>query len=130
MGDAKADLLQTDRQWAAAAAAGDLEALVTFWADSAVDYFPNGPVADGREAIRQLVAANRSQPGFSLNWEPSDAVVADSGDLGYTMGAFDMSFRGPDNRAIERHGHYVCIWRKQPDGSWKCIVEMSNFRPG
>lgn len=60
-------LLETDRAWAAAAAAGEIERLTSFWADDATNLFPGAPVARGKEAIGELVRRNRSQPGFSLS---------------------------------------------------------------
>ncbi|TFG51016.1 MAG: DUF4440 domain-containing protein [Gemmatimonadales bacterium] len=122
-------LLATDRAWAAAAAAGDIEKLTAFWADDATNYFPGAPVARGRDAIGELVRRNRSQPGFSLSWEPQKAVVARTGDLGYTSGTFALSMEGPEASPITRTGHYICIWRKQTDGAWKCSVESTVFGP-
>lgn len=122
-------LLATDGAWAEAAVAGDVEKLTTFWAEDATNYFPGAPVARGREAIGELVRRNRSRPGFSLSWEPQKAVVARSGDLGYTSGTFALSMEGPEATPITRTGHYVCIWRKQADGTWKCSVESTIFGP-
>ena len=122
-------LLEADRAWAAAAAAGDVERLTSFWADDAINYFPGAPVARGKDAIGELVRRNRSQPGFSLSWEPQEAVVARSGDLGYTSGTFALSIENPEGSQVTRRGHYVCIWKKQADGSWKCAVESTIFGP-
>jgi len=122
-------LLETDRAWANAAASGDVKRLTEFWADDATNYFPGAPVARGKQAIGELVQRNRSQPGFSLAWEPAEAVVAASGDLGYTSGTFELSVNDADGNPAIRRGHYVCIWKKQADGSWKCIVESSIFGP-
>lgn len=122
-------LLETDRAWAAAAASGDIERLTSYWADDATNYFPGAPVARGKEAIGELVRRNRSQPGFSLSWEPQEAVVARSGELGYTSGTFTLSRENPEGQPVTRRGHYVCIWKKQEDGSWKCSVESTIFGP-
>lgn len=122
-----AALLETDRAWAAAAAAGDAAKLSSFWADDAVNLFPGRPVAHGLDEIRALVRQNRSRPGFALSWEPNVAEVAASGDLGYTWGPFRLSVDGTDGRPVVRQGNYLCIWRKQSDGAWKCTVESSVF---
>lgn len=122
-------LLETDRAWAAAAAAGDVELLTNFWADNATNYFPGAPVARGKAEIGELVRRNRSQPGFSLSWEPQEAAVANSGDLGYTSGTFTLSTEGPEATPVTRTGHYVCIWTKGADGTWKCSVESTIFGP-
>ncbi len=122
-------LLQTDREWASAAAAGDIQRLTTFWADDATNFFPGAPVAHGKEAIGELVKRNRSRPGFSLAWEPTRAVVSGSGDLGYTTGEFQLSAINPEGIPVQREGNYVAIWRKQSDGAWKCEIESTIFTP-
>jgi ketosteroid isomerase-like protein len=120
-------LLNTDKEWAAAAKAGDVKKIVTFWAGDAIDYFPNSPAAVGKNAILELVKKNRSIPGFSLSWEPMKAEVATSADLGYTSGVFRVSMNDADGNPVNKSGNYVCIWKKQKDNSWKCIVETSVF---
>ena len=126
---AQKSLLETDRQWAAAAKAGDVERLTSFWTEDAVNFFPGAPPARGKEAIRELVKRNRKAPHFSLTWQPERAVVARSADLGYTFGPFQLSALDAQGHPIQRQGHYVCIWEKQPDDSWKCAVESTIFSP-
>jgi len=125
----QAALLNADKEWAAAAKAGDIERILPFWTDDAVIYFPNMPVVSGKEAIRQFVISNRQKPGFSLTWVPTEAVVSASGDIGYTVGNGQLSINDPEGNLITRVANYVCIWEKQADASWKCSVESSNFRP-
>ena len=50
-----------------------------------------------------------------LEWWPTFAGMARSGDLGFTTGGVAVNGR--------RAGHYFTIWRKQPDGSWKWIYD-------
>ena len=125
----KAALLAADTAWAAAAKSGDVERTLEFWTDDAVIYFPDRPVVAGKPAIREFVTKNRSVPGFSISWTPSEAVVAESGEFGYTSGTAEVSFPAPDGTVVTRKGNYLCTWRKQADGSWKCPMEISNFRP-
>lgn len=125
----QAALLNADKEWAAAAAGGDIEHILTFWTDDAVIYFPNAPVVSGKEAIRQFITSNRKKLGFSLRWEPTEAVVSASGDMGYTAGTAQLSINDPEGNLVTRKGNYICIWEKQADGAWKCSREVSNFRP-
>lgn len=120
-------LLATDRAWAAAAAAGDIEQILSMWTDDAVNYFPGRLPAVGKKAIRQLVLENRARPGFSLRWEPTGASVARSNDIGYTHGSFEISVISQDGTRESKRGYYVCICERQEDNSWKCAVEISNF---
>jgi ketosteroid isomerase-like protein len=125
----RAALLRADSAWAAAATAGDIQKLGTFWSEDAVNYFPGAPVASGRDAILGLVARNRSIPGFSVKWEATTARVSESGDLGYTTGPFQVTATTPDGTSVTRSGHYVAIWRKNAAGAWECVVESSIFGP-
>lgn len=120
-------LLETDRAWAAAAAAGDVEHVITFWSEDAINFFPGEPAAVGRNAIIALVRRYRSDPRYSLRWQADTAEVAASGELGYTSGRFTATFGTEDGGTVTRTGHYVCIWRKRENGEWKCVVETSVF---
>jgi len=123
----KSELLQADKDWATAAQMGDIDKLTTYWADDAINFFPGAPPAYGKESILALVKKNRSQPGFSLSWEPVKAIVASSGDLGYTYGSFQLAFNNTDSTTVNRSGNYVCIWKKDMGSSWKCVVESTIF---
>jgi len=125
----RAALLAADQAWAAAAAAGDIDRLSTYWAEDAVNYFPGAPVASGRASILELVGRNRSIPGFSLEWEATTAEVAEAADFGYTSGPFTLTTVAPDGTPQARTGNYVAIWRKSEDGRWECVVESTIFGP-
>jgi ketosteroid isomerase-like protein len=126
-GPSSQQLLATDRAWAAAAAAGDVEHVITFWSEDAVNFFPGEPAAVGRDAIIALVRRYRSDPRYSLHWQADTAEVAASGEIGYTSGRFTATFGAEDGATVTRTGHYVCIWRKLDNGEWKCVVETSVF---
>ena len=125
--EASQQLLATDRAWEAAAAAGDVQRIVTFWSEDAVNFFPGEPAARGRDAIIALVRRYRADPRYSLRWHSDTAEVAASGELGYTSGHFTATFGTEDGGTVTRTGNYVCIWRKLDNGEWKCIVETSAF---
>ncbi len=125
MTPAESELLQADRAWSEAAKAGDVDKIVTYWDQGAINFFPGFPPAKGIENIMGIVKANRSKQGFKLVWEAENAVVAASGDLGYTYGPFEMSFDKPGGGKVNQTGNYVCIWRKNAEDEWKCVVETS-----
>jgi ketosteroid isomerase-like protein len=52
--------------------------------------------------------------------------VSKSGDLGFTSGTYEDSFRGPDGALVTEKGKYLCTWGKQADGTWKAIHDMWN----
>jgi ketosteroid isomerase-like protein len=72
----------------------------------------------------------RSRPaGSSLSWRPVHVVVAGSGDLGFTVGEYIATGRGPSGAAVQRFGKYLTVWKRQPDGSWKFVVDGGNETP-
>ncbi len=122
-------LLTADKQWAAAAAAGDVDRVLSYWAEDAIGYAPGRPAFIGKEAISEFVRGNRAIPGFSISWEPSAAVLSESGELGYTTGSYQVTVPGgPQGGLITIKGFYVENWRKL-DGSWKCVVGIQTPGP-
>jgi ketosteroid isomerase-like protein len=117
-------LLDADRAFAAAAAAGEMNRVFSYWTDNAVIYPAGMPVVRGKDAIREFVAKNRAQSGFSITWEPHKAVVSQDGTLGYTIGGYKVSTNGPAGSQITRNGRYLQAWQKDDAGSWKCTLEI------
>ena len=75
----------------------------------------------GADAIDYLVQQNDST--FTLKWEPKTAIVAGSGDLGYTYGIYVLK---PGLKDTLLYGTYVSIWKKQSDGKWKFVLDTGN----
>jgi ketosteroid isomerase-like protein len=117
-------LLEADRTFAAAAAAGDLERLFEWWAEDAVIYPAGMEPVTGRAEIRTFVTRNRAQRGFTMRWETLVAEVSDDATLGYTVGAYEISMEAPDGNPIVRRGRHQLTWRKDAAGAWRCVVEI------
>jgi ketosteroid isomerase-like protein len=100
---------------------------VEYFADSGVMIGP-GHNWVGRAAIREVMAPELGDTTLSLTWRPVSAEVSASGDLGYTIGRWERSWRGKDSTATLR-GTYVTIWRKQGDGTWKVVLDVGNADP-
>lgn len=127
---ARAALLQTDGEWAKAASLGkDVEKIVSYWADDAVVYPPREAAISGKAAIRNYVATSLKTPFFSISWKPAQAVVASSGELGYTMGSNEITFADANGKVIRAQGRYLTTWRRGADGAWKCVVDFWNESP-
>ncbi len=122
---ARSELMEADRAWSETPPNAD--AFVAFTAEGAHFLAPEGPLAVGKEQIREAVAQMFSAPGLALQWETSSAGVSDSGDLGYTFGTFELTVNDAEGHPVTREGKYSTIWRKQADGSWKVVVDTPNF---
>jgi ketosteroid isomerase-like protein len=119
-------LLERDREFGRVTAAKGFEGFLSFFAPEGVSLPAKGPALTGPEQMRKQNAKTWSQPGFSLRWTPMKAEMARSGDMGYTWGTYEASVTGKDGRPEVQTGKYVTIWRKQPNGEWKVILDMGN----
>jgi uncharacterized protein (TIGR02246 family) len=118
------ELMAADRAFAKATATKGVEGWVeTFAEDGAM--LPAGlPIVRGHKAIRDLMSPAFENEGFKFHWEPEEADIAASGDLGYTIGHYERTVTGPDANASTTTGKYVSIWKRQEDGTWKVVVDL------
>jgi uncharacterized protein (TIGR02246 family) len=123
-------ILSTDREWARAAAERDLDRIVSFWADDAILLPPGEPARIGKEAIRAFVASSLSTPEFGIRWETTEVTVSASGDFAYAFGTNRITVPGPESSPITIPGRGITIWRKEPGGAWRCVVDIWNEEPG
>lgn len=119
-------LIKLDDDWSAAAGRRDVDRVASFYAEDAIAYPPGEPVAVGRAAAKKVWAAYFADPTFSISWKTVHAEVAKSGDLGYTTGTYEASYKGPDGKPVAEKGKYLCTWKLQGDGTWKAIHDMWN----
>jgi ketosteroid isomerase-like protein len=123
-------LLAADRAWSEAAAAGkNADSIVGFWTDDARVAMAGQPLTQGKAAIRQMVDATMAVPGFHISWTPESAVVAASGDLGYTFGTNTVTAPDATGKLTTVAGRYITVWRKGADGRWRCVMDYSNSGP-
>lgn len=70
-----------------------------------------------------MVTTGFSAPGYHMTWHTENAVVAKSGDIGYTNGSWEKQLTSESGEQINTHGSYLIIWKKQTDGSWKAVID-------
>ena len=123
--DVQSDLLslvETERAFARTAASkGVRNSFLEYLADDGVLFRPQ-PVNG-----KQYMSARPARPGL-LSWEPTFAYVSRAGDLGYDTGPWEFREKGPDDKPIG-HGYFVTVWKKQPDGTWKFVVDIGTSNP-
>jgi uncharacterized protein (TIGR02246 family) len=85
---------------------------------------PNAPIAIGRAAIAAHWAQMMALPNVTARWATSHVEVAQSGELAYEIGTYDLAFDSDAGR-FEDHGKYVVVWRKE-DGAWKIAADAIN----
>jgi uncharacterized protein (TIGR02246 family) len=122
----EAAIRKLDADWVKAAATKQADAWASYYSDDAVVLPPNEKLANSKEAILKPIAEMLKMPGLSVTWHQTKVEVAKSGDLAYAYGTYDMSADGPKGKPITDHGKIVEVWKKQADGSWKCVVDTWN----
>ena len=101
------------------------EAFMAFIADDGLLFRP-GAVNGKKWMLEHPVPPSDKKP--LLAWQPSYAGMAASGDMGFTTGPWE--FKGDIKDATPSgYGHFVTVWKKQPDGTWKWTVDIGISHP-
>lgn len=109
-----------------AAKARDVDGAIANYAEDASWLPPNSPMINGRAAIRDGWAKLISAPGFNIDWKIVKLGVARSGDVAYTIYAYQLEFAGPDGRTIRDRGKDMAVWKKHVDNTWKMVADTFN----
>ena len=118
--------MQISREWSKSAATDSIEKTVSYWADDAVIFSPGEAEIRGKQAIREMVEGASKIPGFRISWEPVSVSVSESGDMAYLIEKSQMSYNDSLGNQVTEYNNAVTIWRRQPDGSWKNVVDIWN----
>ncbi len=99
------------------------------------DWFAPDAVALGNGAapligkVAIIKSAIWSPKDYQLTWTPTDAAMGPSGDIGYTWGHFEGHSKDANGNFVTTTGRYITIWRKQPDGDWKVVLDAGANEP-
>jgi uncharacterized protein (TIGR02246 family) len=115
-----------DAEWLKAMRAKDLDLVVSFYADDATVFPIAEPIANTKEAIRKYWAHTLGIPGIQITWQITKIDVARAGDIAYVQGTSKATFEDPKGKPSAEIGKWVMVWKKQPNGVWKAVVEISN----
>ena len=114
----KEALMRLDKEWSTTTK--DPARFLSYYAPDATAYPQGMPKVTGA-ALKDMYTQMASAPGFALEIVPEKADVSTSGDVGWTTGTYKMTMNGATDT-----GKYVAVWRKQSDGSWKCVEDIFN----
>ncbi|MBI5471243.1 MAG: nuclear transport factor 2 family protein [Ignavibacteriae bacterium] len=116
-------LVETEKAFAAMSPEKGMKAaFLAYLADDGVLFRP-GPV-NGKEVWRK----RPDSTSMRLDWEPTFADVAASGELGYTTGPWTLT-PGPNLDQPPKYGFFVSVWKKQRDDQWKLAVDLGIENP-
>jgi ketosteroid isomerase-like protein len=113
-------MVATERAFAErATVVGWKQAFLEYFADDAVAFAGEG-TAPARDGLRE---APDPPKDLQLLWEPRWGDIAASGDLGYLTGP-SKNINPARNNGAPRFGNYASIWKRQPDGTYKVIIDV------
>lgn len=78
----------------------------------------------GQEAIAQFLV----KTSFIPIGEPMFADVAQSGDLGYTYGNYELKETSNANAATEK-GYYARVWKRGANDQWQVVLDTTSPLP-
>jgi len=120
------EMVQTEQAFSRMAAEKNIrEAFMTFIADDGLLFRP-GAVNGKQWMTEHPVPPSDKKP--LLAWQPSYAVVAASGDMGFTTGPWEFKEDVNDAKP-SGYGHFITVWKKQADGSWKFVSDLGISHP-
>jgi ketosteroid isomerase-like protein len=117
-------LRRLDDEWSKTVGAKDVEKTMSYYADDALMMPPNIPTLTGKQPIRTLWKSLLEAPGFAGGWKATKVEV--SGNLSYVTGSYEITETDDNGKPMTDKGTYLKVWKKQPDGSWKCVADMFN----
>ena len=100
---------------------GQVDEALDYLIDDALVCPPEMQAIRGRENQKAMFKQFLDIPGVELSWEPIEARVSSSCDLGYVYGTVDWKL--PDSDTV--NGKYISVWMKE-DGQWRNAVEIRN----
>lgn len=75
--------------------------------------------------IKEICKAMDSGGKEVLTWEPQGGKIDLAGNMEFTWGFYTVKLEN----GKEVYGKYLNVWIKQPDSSWKVLVDMGNGNP-
>lgn len=111
---------QCDELFESGINAGDVDAVVALYEPDATLVPAPGQTANGTAAIHEAIAGIVAADGqMKLNV----TRVVTAGDVAITYNDWSGTMAGPDGAKIELSGKAIEVCRRQPDGTWKFIID-------
>ncbi len=109
-----------------AVATKDVDKFLSICADEYTNFPPNAPIVRGKQEVREYISQLFATPGFAVSQQPPQVEVSRAGDLAYTTDTFELTQQNAKGNSLTQHGKHVVVWKKQPDGTWKVVIDIWN----
>ncbi len=101
---------------------GDLEAIVALYEPNAVFVVSPDKVVTGHAAIREVLQGFIAAKATG-NLDAVTAVPSADGSVAFTSAKGSSTSPGPDGKPVTTPFHSIEVVRKQPDGTWRIIID-------
>ena len=120
----KAALLKRDHEWQIAVAAKkDAAKIASFFTADGIMFGSGEATVAGRDALTKSVADLVAGPAFKDEWSWSRVELSPDARLAYLIGTTNITTYDASGHPVTNHARLINVWRKDPDGVWRCIVD-------
>ncbi|MGD9346464.1 MAG: nuclear transport factor 2 family protein [Candidatus Aminicenantes bacterium] len=107
-------------------ASGDIDSVVTVFAEDARVMPSNAPAIEGREAIRGFWTQAMTLGQWNFNLETVSVIA--NGSIAVELGRYTYQIEAkqefPPGIKANDSGDYVCYWRLEDDGKWRIVYDI------
>ena len=123
----KKKLLETDRLFSQTAKEKGFAGAFALFLSEEAQVFQNNfsPIVGKADIVKFMMENARG----TITWEPYFVEMSASADLGYTLGKYQSTVTSTSGKKTASYGHYVTIWKNQPDGGWKVVFDSGIQTP-
>ncbi len=121
------ELSQMNKDFAKALNDKDAVAASLLYSEDAQLLPPGEQIVTGRENIKKYWQAFLDAGITDVS--VSTISTGSSGDLGYEVGRFQLSYPGEDGKMVMERGKFTELLKRQADGKWISILGVWNSDP-
>jgi ketosteroid isomerase-like protein len=125
--DEQREIVEANNSYIQAVLAEDLDLLMTFYTDDAVQLPPAAPAIVGKDAVRAGWAEAFDQVTTLQGVSEFDEIIV-FGEWAYGRGHYvGRSRSDEDGTEYDEHLSFSGMWHRGPDGSWRISRDMWNI---
>ncbi len=101
---------------------GDLDRALALYEPDAIFVVSPDRVVTGHAAIREVLQGMIAANGTG-KLDAVTAVSSADGSVAFTRAKGSSTSPGPDGKPVTKYFHSIEVVRKQPDGTWRIIID-------
>ena len=120
---------KADIAWDSVSALNSSDGWLSYYTDDAIMMPPGEKVCVDKASRAVSIKNMFATPGANMRFEATKTEVSKSADMGYSTGIYHFKFKDAAGKNAQETGKFDETWKKQADGSWKCVVDIWNADP-